>query len=115
MPDVLRERRDRQTHRLDTRVVFTFVSGRWVNGEWVESNTTMTTWGRREDPRSAIELSVGPDGKRIVGAVVILMRFDARITAGHRFTMDGLDHIVRDVEPVGRRRYLLVTGDPQTR
>ena len=119
MPDLSRERRDRNRQSLDQRVVFRIALGRYVVGEYVEDFIEWTGWGRRDDADIDNAYELGPGGFHEAGDVRLVTRFDARITPGvtNTFTIqddrneaDCQAFRITLVEEVGRRRYMRLAG-----
>ena len=111
MPDLRRERRDRERQRLDILVTVTADLGGDRNdfGEFVPTVETFTTWARRDDLDAEETRSLEEAGQRFGRAFAYVMRHDDRIAPGKTTitdpNFDGAGHVDR-VEHVGRRRYL---------
>ena len=114
MPDLDRERRLRSRQALDKRCIFALQNGyRGPNGRWVSTPVSWSSWCRREDRDAEERIEHEPTGARSVAAVVLIIRYDARLQnrdAGAQVTYDGRRYQITQIEDVGRRRYMRVHG-----
>ena len=110
MPDSRRLRRDRERAPLDAVLTWLRMPHPQRNGygEWDAGNAEQSRiWARREDPDTTQDRILDPEGMRVDGERVYVVRYDARISVEDSvIDAAGMHCQIVEIEPIARRRWL---------
>ena len=110
MPDSRRLRRDRERAPLDLLLTWAHIRGhRNEQGEWEQVRLNSTVWARRVDQDTERDRVLAPEGELADDKRVYILRFNGEIAIGDHLIDGTSAAIIQTIEPLARRRWLMVT------
>ena len=110
MPDSRRLRRDRDRAPLDLLLTWAHIRGhRNAEGEWQQVRLTSTVWASRVDQDTERDRVLAPEGEFANDKRSYRLRFNGEIAIGDHLVDGTSTLIIETIEPLARRRWLMVT------